>query len=264
MVKWILMWAVVAACGGRGGDDAHHAVPAPVRPGRGSGSGSGSGSGGRGEVAVRVDWPNTPIAVRQARGRNPCGLAAHPQVEPTTMWGVPDVVIVIDGDAAAPAPPPEPRVVYRSCALSPRITLAARSVVIGSERDEPVGLNLYALGPSSKLGVVESGAAASGKRAIELPIAGHAVVAELAANTVYELDRSTTDLDRSTTSDDSAFIVTAANAAVTDASGGALLRGVAAGVHEVSAWQPYAHQLAHGTVTVVAGQTAELTLELGK
>ena len=261
-MKRIVISAVLAACGSRGGDDARHVGPPPA--GSGSGAGSGAGAGiARGDLQVRVEWPNTPIADRQSRERNRCGLAARPLVEPTTMWGVPDVVVVVDGDVVVP-PTTQARVVYSSCALSPRITLAARSVVIGSDTGQPFALNLYALGPSSKLALVETGAASNGERAIELPIAGHEVMADLAENTVYELDRATTELDRSTNSDETAFIVTSANAAVTDASGSALLRGVAAGVHNVSAWQPYVHKLAHGTVTVVAGQAAELTLELGK
>ena len=63
-----------------------------------------------------------------------------------------------------------------------------------------------------------------------------------------------------------AFIAAVPGGFVTDATGHVLVRDLAAGAHAVTAWLPprggQPARIGHGTVTVVAGDLAELTVKL--
>src|SRR5690606_14172736 len=95
-------------------------------------------------------------------------------------------------------------------------------------------------------------------RTIQLPVAGHAVAAALDPGAIYALATDAKDPEL-------AWIV-AASATVTDASGVAVVKDVAPGVHAVRAWLPpragRPARYAAGKVTVAAGELAELTLKL--
>lgn len=203
-----------------------------------------------GDVHVRVEWTAVPPAARSSPGKTGCGTPRAPAVAPTTTWGIPEVVVLVDG---APGVLGETRVRLADCALSPRIAIGS-TLVVESASDKPAKLVLSHRARASDLRVeIKSSIPA---RTIQLPIAGHAVTASLVDGAVFEL-----------TSDkgDPAWIV-AAQAAVTDPSGVVIVRDVPPGVHAVRAWlpprgnQPARHAV--GQVTVVDGDLAELTLQL--
>jgi len=171
--------------------------------------------------------------------------------------------VIVEG---ARADAGEARVVLSDCALSPRVAIGA-SLVVESAADRPASVLLAKRADLAKLEAVSAtGAAGSpAPRTLRLPIAGHAVAVALEPGGVYELATGAKDPETS-------WIVGAGvtgagvAAAVTDVSGQAVLRAVPAGPHAVTAWLPpragQPARLARGTVTAVAGELAELTLQL--
>jgi hypothetical protein len=187
-----------------------------------------SGAPGKGDASIRVEWHDVPIALRQP---GPCG----PPLSPTTTWGIPDTVVIVD--ATGTAPPRAPRLTLDRC-LRPPVQIATDTVTIASARPEPATVT-----------VTHEGSAAV---PVELPIAGHAVLVPVQAG------RTTLAVGS-----DQAWVVTAgAFAAVTDGSGVAVLRELPTGTYAVSAWSPASGRSARGEITVVAGQLAEVTLQL--
>jgi len=187
--------------------------------------------GGKGDASVRIEWHDVPLA---ARAPGPCG----PEVAPTTTWGIPDVVVSIDVPRAGPAPARSPRVVLDRC-FHPAVQLATTSLTIASNALQP-----------AKLALARDGGAAI---PVELPIAGHEVAVTLDPGR-YTL----------TSGAAKAWVVAAPTpfAAVTDATGVAVMRDVPSGTYAVTAWSPGSGRSAKGEVTVVAGQLAEVTLQL--
>jgi hypothetical protein len=209
-----------------------------------------------GEVQIRVEWADVPAAARASPGRTPCNTPRAPSVSPTTTWGVPDAVVIVDG---ARADPPEPRIVLAECALSPRVAIGS-SLVVESAADRPASVALAKRAELPKPERPAPGAAAP--RLLRLPIAGHAVAVSLDAGGVYEL--ATADKDP-----ELAWIVAprpGAVAAVTDTTGQIVLRNISPGTHAVTAWLPpragQPARIARGIVTVAAGALAELSLPL--
>ena len=203
-----------------------------------------------GDVQVRVEWTNVPPAARSSPGKTGCGTPRAAAVAPTTTWGIPDAVVIVDG---APGRLGEAHVRLADCALTPRIAIGS-TLVVDSASDKPAKLVLSHRARASELRVEIKSAILA--RTIQLPIAGHAVRAPLAEDAVFEL---------AINKGDPAWLV-AAQAAVTDPSGVVLVRDVSPGVHAVRAWlpprgdQPARHAV--GQVTVVDGDLAELTLQL--
>ncbi len=201
-----------------------------------------------GDVQVRVEWTNVPPTARSSPGKTACGTARAPAVAPTTTWGIPDAVVIVDG---APGTPGEARVRFADCALSPRIAIGG-ALVVDSAADRPTAVKVAQRGELADLRTLTAGV----ERSIQLPIAGHAVTAPLIVGGIYEITSERGD---------AAWIV-AAQAAITDPSGVVLVRDVPPGVHAVRAWipprggEPARH--ARGELTVVAGDLAELTLQL--
>jgi hypothetical protein len=162
--------------------------------------------------------------------------------------------VVVEGARSDSA---EARVVLADCALSPRAAAAGSSLVVESAADRPASVLLAKRADLAKL---EALAPSATPRTLRLPIAGHAVAVSLEPGGVYELATGPKDPETS-------WIIAAATAAaVTDASGHALLRGIPAGPHAITAWLPpragQPARIARGTVTAVAGELAELTLTL--
>jgi hypothetical protein len=177
---------------------------------------------GKGDVSIRVEWHDVPLAARAPR---PCG----PDVAPTTTWGIPDAVVTL-ARAGAPAAPPA-RVTLDRC-LHPRVQIAGDSLTIASAVTAPATLAFDA-------------------RPVMLPIAGHEVTAALTDGR-HEL----------VAGDARAWVIHDANAAVTDATGVAILREVPSGVYPVTAWLPAANLSAKGEVTVMPGVLTDVTLTL--
>lgn len=203
-----------------------------------------------GDISVRVEWKDVPVKGRASPGLTACKTPRAAAVAPTTTWGIPDALVFVDG-AATPA---LVRVVLAECALGPRVGSAA-SLVVASAVDRPSTVTV------AKRGTIEAVVAGTldktKGRTIQLPIAGHAVTIALEPGAVYEL--ATTDTPAET-----AWITT--GAAVTDASGVATLSDLAPGEHAVIAWLPpragQPARVGRGTVTVEAGDVADLTLQL--
>jgi hypothetical protein len=203
-----------------------------------------------GDVQIRVEWKDVPIPMRASPGKTACHTPRAPVVAPTTTWGVPDVLVVVEG-ATLPAPAAAPRILLADCALSPRV-VAATSAVVESASDKPEKLAFAKRAEIGSLAKLDAGT----PRALRLPIAGHEIALPLDANGVYELA-----IDGETS-----WVVASTSAGVTEANGALLVRDLAPGAYPVTAWLPPRAggqaKLAKGTVTVVAGDLAELTLVL--
>jgi hypothetical protein len=201
-----------------------------------------------GDLQIRVEWKDVPIPMRASPGKTACHTPRAPVVAPTTTWGVPDVLLVVEG-ATLPAPPAAPRIVVADCALAPRI-VAATSAILESASDKPEKLAFARRGELASLAKLAPGKPS----AVRLPIAGHEVALPLDANGVYEL----------TLDGETSWVIASASAGVTEPNGALLVRDLAPGAYPVTAWLPPRAggqaKLAKGTVTVVAGDLAELTL----
>lgn len=207
----------------------------------------------KGDVQLRVEWHDVPLAARASPGRTACGTAAAPAVEPTTTWGIPDALVAIDVDHGKPIGDAAARVVLAECALSPRVIVTGPDLVIASATDAPAQLQLARAGSTRTLEPAADRAAI----AVDLPIAGHAVHAALAADALYELTGS--DVEPAWIAE-----TTRPYVAVTEASGQVVLRDVPVGTYPVRALvPPRAGQPAltgSATVTVTAGALAEVTV----
>jgi len=206
-----------------------------------------------GDLQVRVEWRDVPVAARSSPGRTPCGAPRAPSVAPTTTWGIPDALVVVDG-APAPASPSVARVALADCALAPRLA-AGSALAITSAADRPARLVLRKRGAIDQLAVRLT---AGEPVPVLLPIAGHTVTAALDPGAIYSLETDGPDPEL-------AFIA-AGPAAVTDGSGHAVVRELAPGPHAVTAWLPpragQPARLGRGTATIAGGELAELTITL--
>lgn len=226
-----------------------------------AGSASARAASKLGEVQIRVEWADVPAVARSSPGRTPCNTLRAASVSPTPTWDIPDAIVIVDG---ARADSTEARVVLADCALSPRAAVGS-SLVIESAVDHPASVAVSKRGELSKPESVAPGsgtAASAADRLLRLPIAGHAIAVSLDPGGVYEV--ATADKDPET-----AWLAappSGAAAAVTDASGQAVLRDVPPGAHAVTAWLPpragQPARLARGTVTAAPGQLTEITLQL--
>ena len=186
---------------------------------------------GKGDVSIRIEWHDVPL---DARKPGVCGA----QVSPTTTWGIPDTVVTLAGSGAPP--PHEPRIVFNTC-FSPRVALASESMTIASVVPQPTNVTVD---PGT-------GSAAT----VQLPIAGHEVE--------VPLHPGTTQIEGGA-SHAWVIVPTTPYAALTDASGVAVLRDVPSGIYPVTAYSPASGRSATGEITVMPGQLADLTLQLEK
>jgi len=208
-----------------------------------------------GDLQIRVEWRDVPIPMRASPGRTTCNTPRLPAVAPTTTWGIPDVLIIVEGAAI---PPSATHVVLADCVLTPRL-VAASSLVVESAVDRPASLTFAKRGELASITKLDTGKPIP----IQLPIAGHTVTLPLEANGIYELVASPAGQPRA----ESAWIVAASgNAGVTEPNGALLVKDLAPGTYPVSAWLPpragAPAKLAKGSATIVAGDVADLTLEL--
>jgi hypothetical protein len=267
-VKWLVAAALMAGCSGRGAtkprvvEDAP-AVAKPVVP---AGPYKVDATFDKGDVQIRVEWKDVPVEARASAGRTACGTAKPAAVAPTTTWGIPDVVVMIDANHGKAMPGSgsgsgsngdrDARIVLEHCALSPRVAVVESPVIVASAMDAPVKLTFAKLGPARPL--VTPAAPAPATTSIQLPIAGHEAALALDADSISELRSD----------DDSAIAVVTSTPyyAITEASGQVVLRDVPVGTFEIAAWLParagQPARAAKGKVTVTAGALAEVTLTL--
>jgi hypothetical protein len=201
-----------------------------------------------GDLQVRVEWPDVPVAARSSPGRTPCHTPRAPMVAPTTTWGVPDALVVVEGGAA---PPDEARIALADCALAPRLAVGGSLAITGA-LDLPARLVLRRRGTVEHL-------VAGEPVPVMLPIAGHAVTVALEPGAIASLETDAPEPEV-------AFVAAIPGGHVTDATGHIVVRDLAVGTHAVIAWLPpragQPARLGRGTATVVAGELAELTVTL--
>lgn len=204
-----------------------------------------------GDLQIRVEWPEVPAAARSTPGRTRCNTPRAPSVAPTTTWGIPEALVVVDGAVGATRGPPGARVTLADCAFSPRVAVGDR-LSVTSAVDRPAKLALRKRGT---LDALVPGAPVP----VMLPIAGHAAGLALDAGAIYSLETDEPEPEV-------AFIAAAPGGFVTDATGHVLVRDLPAGAHAVTAWLPprggQPARIGHGTATVIAGELAELTVKL--
>lgn len=200
-----------------------------------------------GDLQVRVEWKDVPIAMRASPGRTSCHTPKPPAVAPTTTWGIPDVLVVVEG---ATLPQQTSRILLADCMLAPR--LVAGSAVVESAVDRPSKITLAKRGTLAAIDKLDAGAAMS----IQLPVIGHTVALPTDAGGLYELAFES----------ETAWIVASPSAGVTQPSGQLLVKDLAPGKYAVTAWLPPRSGakalLAKGTAQVAAGDLEELVLEL--
>ncbi len=204
-----------------------------------------------GDLAIRVEWIDVPARARSSPGPTRCGTPAPPAVAPTTTWGIPDAIVLVDGLARDPG---EAWIRVTDCVAAPVVALAS-SIVVESGTASPVRLDLRDLGATADLTAAPRD---RGTRALQLPIAGHAVRASLEPDS-----RNAVALkgEREAV----AWIVRGAGA-ITDASGVAAIPDVPPGRYRVRAWLPprggQPGLTATAEVDVSAGDLVEHTLTL--
>jgi hypothetical protein len=244
-----VLLVALAACGSKTGpsEDAKQTTPTPKEGGPAPTADAGPPA--LGDAGVRVEWKSVTTAARTSPGRTTCKTPRAPSVAPTTMWGIPEAIVIVEGATTTPG---EARITLAECTLSPRVAVGT-TLVVESAVDRPAKLALAKHGTVADLANLTAGES----RVIQLPIAGHAVSIALEPNGVYQL---TFDADS-----EPAWIV-AAPAAITDASGLATQRAPA-GPHAVTAWVParggQPMKLTKSTITVEPNQLVEVAVDLG-
>lgn len=250
MVRFAL--ALALACSGpkpRAAEDAPVARDVPLAEAAAAPNGV---SGGNGDLQIRVEWKDVPISMRASPGRTACKTARAPAVAPTTTFGIPDVIVVVEGGMV---PATRRRIVLADCALTPRV-IAATDVIVESALDRPAKITFAKRGDLAALGTLDKANPIS----IMLPIAGHAVKLPLESSGIYEL----------TSDGETAWVIAAtpprSTAGVTEADGQLIVRDLAAGSYSVTAWLPPRAggdaRLANGTAKVVGGELTAFVLEL--
>jgi hypothetical protein len=251
MVKWLV---ICAACSSHStaphrAEDAHkpEVVAAPPGPYRVDVKAP------HGDVQIRVEWKDVPVVARASPGRTACATAKLAAVAPTTTWGIPDAVVMIEVDHGKALTAEPARIVLEHCALSPRVAIGS-SLTIASAMDAPAQLTYARVGAARPLAAPVK---AEGKP-LRLPVIGHEV----------EIPIDPSSLLAVTSAEDDALVIAPPTPyfAITEASGQVVLRDVPIGTFDVSALLPARSgqpaRTAKGTVTVVAGALAEVTLSL--
>ncbi len=214
-------------------------------------------------MQVRVEWPTMPLAARVSPGTSACGTALAAQVAPTTTWGIPEVVVFVEGaPASSGAAADDVRIAIDRCAVTPRLAIGSQ-VSIASAGEQPlrasIAKRLDVKDPKvvNKLEDMKVNLKAPAVP-IALPIAGHVVTVDLDDGAIYRVAPDGKDVGDG--------YVVSATAFVTDATGVALVKDVPPGNHAVRVWLPprggQPARTASGEVTVAAGDLAELTLTL--
>lgn len=267
-LRSLLVAAACAACSGRGATKPRVVEDAPVvaKPVVPAGPYKVDATFDKGDVQIRVEWKDVPVEARAAPGRTACGTAKVAAVAPTTTWGIPDVVVMIDanhgkamsgsGSGSGREAESRSRIVFEHCALSPRIAIVESPLIIASAMDAPAKLTFAKLAPARPL--VAPAAPAPQGTSIQLPIAGHEASVALEPDSITELRSD----------EDSAIAIVAPTPyyAITEANGQVILRDVPVGTFEISVWLParagQPARIARGKVTVTSGALAEITLSL--
>jgi hypothetical protein len=248
---------IVALAGGFVACSGNAAHPLAIEDARGAqtaardgGSGALPAPSGSGELVVTVEWKDVPVPARASPGRTPCGTPRPASVAPTTTWGIPDVIVLVDPATTKTVATGDARIIAGDCGITPRVALGDHLIVTSAAR-APIQLGLAAYGLEPEASDVKPAAVP-----VQLPIAGHEVTRTLDAG-IYQLSAG----------GEAAWIVAKANALVTDAAGLATFHDLPAGPHTVVAWLPargdQPAKLVTAKATVTAGTPVDLTIDLG-
>ena len=186
---------------------------------------------GKGDVSIRIEWHDVPL---DARKPGSCGA----DISPTTTWGIPDTVVTLAAPNATPPEPRTARIVFNTC-FGPRVALASDRFTIASTVPQPTNVTVSPEGGATVI--------------VQLPIAGHEVEVPVPPGLTTIVGGASR-----------AWIVVPKTpyAALTDATGVAVLRDVPSGSYPVTAFSPASGRSAKGEIVVTPGQLAELTLQL--
>lgn len=213
-------------------------------------------------LEVRVEWASAAPALRARPGVTPCGTPRPPRVAVHTLGGVAGALVIAEIDAGRALPAATPTTIaVTGCVAAPRLTVVPTlpaTVELRSQdaRRHALTIREVALPMAAALGDLRFDAAVG---ELALPWAGAAVRREVAAPAVLQVVLGDTP-------DDPAWVVATGTpyAGVTDETGAVQLGDAPAGTFPVTAWLPpaagQAARVARGTVTVVAGAPASLTL----
>ena len=220
------------------------------------------GTFAKGDAQIRVEWQAPPIEARASSGRTTCNTAKVPAVAPTTTWGIPDVIVMIDADHGRGFAIAEPqRLVIAQCELAPHVLVVEpmTPLIVASGSTKPERLGYATLEPARPLALPPvQGSGAARAHPILLPVVGHEVSLSLHPDAITAIEAQ----------EDVAIVVTPTQPyyAITEANGQVVLRDVPVGTFEVRALLParggQVARVARGTVTVIAGGLAEVTLSL--
>ncbi len=250
---------LLGGCGGKSAALDARSAPKPGSADAAAPAGPGAGSGWSapkqtGDAQVRVEWRAPPAALRTATGRDGCGKPNRAAVEPTSTWGIPDVAVWFDGAPTA-APAGTVRVALGPCLATPRVSIAhpGATLAVTSATEGPLAARVVHGGDPAQRG----GKPSPPETPLLLPVIGHEVDLLLAAPALDDVEALASG----------AWVVTVATAAgVTDAQGQVVLRDLPVGAHAVTAWLPErgtaGARVAHGSIDVLPGGLAELTLDL--
>ncbi len=266
----LLLALALAACGNgktasRPGRDGGDAGPSRAVTSDGDAGGASSAvvAAPGGTIAVTVQWPDAPAAMRASPGVTACATQRPPRATIGALHGVAGVVVTIEDGVAGPPPPvADPvRLTVRACALAPRVAVVpglGATLELQSQDDGDHALTITEIGLPWATGAGDQPAITTRARlsgwghtvALPLPTVGARMVVADGA-------------------EDAAYVVVTAGpyAVVTAADGTAALAQVPAGTYTVLAWLPpagdQAPMIVRGQATVVAGDRVELTLRLG-
>ena len=135
-----------------------------------------------GDVQVRVEWKDVPVAARASPGRSACGTAIAGSVAPTTTWGIPDVLVMIDVDHGKALVAQPARIVLEACALSPRVAIAP-ALTVASAMDAPTQISFGRVGAARPLAIPVKGSEAIAR----LPVIGHEVELPIAVGSLLAI-----------------------------------------------------------------------------
>jgi hypothetical protein len=203
-------------------------------------------------LTIRVEWKDAPSTVRTSPGRDPCGDPLQPFATVHTLHGVADVAVWVDTVQGTEKPKTVHGTVIaiHACKSAPAVQVAAvgdelRVKGMSEKRTQVAVRWVEGIGAEVPETVVAR---------IDLPVVGHTVAMPLEKGGVIEVG--------------GAYVVVVPGrfAAVTDATGAAVIAGLPAGEHTVRAWLRGAAgekaRLAEGKVTVKDGEASSVTLSL--
>jgi hypothetical protein len=220
-----------------------------------------------GTLRVKVVWPRPAAPLLRSPGQNSCGGALRPPLEVDPAGAIADryatervvavsgAVVVLEG-VAAPAGAGAAggsTIAVRDCALWPRVVAAARGAELTLVNADPQRheLAIAAVGAAAPLAVAP------------LPVIGHAVAVRVETPGVLSV-ASRADPDAPAY----AVVVDGEYAAVTDAVGEAVFRGLAPGIYALRVWYPPVATdgppiTARASVEIAAGAAARIVARLG-